>query len=234
MTKKSIAHGTGDRQGYFYIIPAPLAEGGDKTKALLYGVISSLANRDGYCFASNPYLAEKLGMKSRSRISETINELEAEGWIRTEIANNNSRKVWLSELLPATYTRKRTPLSEKTDTPLSEKADNSNKSLSIKSEDNLATAKADAGKEVNELIKVFYDAGNVTANFGNKTQRQAAEDLIKKIGHEQAIKAAQYAVRIQGEKYAPTITTPYQLREKFAQLATHAKKNNRPRVADIS
>ena len=206
-------------------------ESGNFSKAAVYGLITTLICKDGYCYASNKYLAEKIGRKDRSRISALIKELETEEWIRTETSAGNKRKIWLDRI-PSRI--KPTGQSDKTDSTQSEKTDDSNNLKSNNLEDNLATAKADAGKEVNELIAIFYDAGNKTANFGNKTQRNAAKELIEKAGYEQAIKAAKYAVRVQGDKYAPTITTPYQLKEKFAQLAVHAQKNNRPRVADIS
>lgn len=209
-------------------------ESGNLLKGAVYGLITTLCNRDGFCRASNAYLAQKLNRKDRSRISEMVSELEAEGWIQTEVNKGagNQRKVWIAAADPIRQKPKTSLV--KTKDPSLVKTDDSIKRDSIKSEEYLATAKADAGKEVNEVIAVFYDAGNKTANFGNKTQRAAAEELIKKVGQEQAIKAAQYAVKVQGQKYAPTITTPYQLREKFAQLAIYAQKNNRSKVADIS
>ena len=69
---------------------------------------------------------------------------------------------------------------------------------------------------------------NPTINYGNTTQRKAAQQLIDDIGEEKAIRLAQYACSIQGEDFAPTVTTPYQLREKAAQLRIHwQKKNNK-------
>ena len=84
-------------QGTFYIIPAILAEEGNLTKAMLFGLITSLTNRKGYCYASNKYLAEKFNRKDKSIISKYISELESGGWIITEIDKEagNKRKIWL-------------------------------------------------------------------------------------------------------------------------------------------
>ncbi len=78
------------------------------------------------------------------------------------------------------------------------------------------------------IFNVFYEGNNPTINFGNKTSRKAAEFLIKKFGLEKSTAMALYAVSVTGEEFAPTITTPFQLREKLASLiAYHKRKNNK-------
>lgn len=235
-TKESIAQDNGTRQGFYYIIPAQLMESGNFAKAAVYGLITSLANKDGFCRASNAFIANKINRKDVSRISNIIAELETEGWITTEVdkVNGNKRKIWLSIATPI---RKKPNRSwEKTQDPYWEKTQESNISNSNIRE-YCAPDKAGAGLEgieINKILEVFYKAGNKTINFGNKTQRAAAEFIISKIGKEQAVKAAEYATRIQGEKYAPTITTPCQLKDKLGQLITHAKKNKGGGIHNIS
>lgn len=92
----------------------------------------------------------------------------------------------------------------------------------------------DAGDPVNKVFNVFYDSGvNPTINFGNRTTRTAAEWLVKKMGEDRAIAAAKYACSIQGQKYAPTITTPHQLKEKYAELRIYFQKNNQSKVGVV-
>jgi hypothetical protein len=79
------------------------------------------------------------------------------------------------------------------------------------------TTTADA-VDVQPLFKIFYETINPTINFGNKTSRKAAEFLIRKFGLEKTLEVAKYAISVQSEKYAPTITTPYQLKEKLSAL----------------
>ncbi len=71
-------------QGYWYNIPSQLVEGGDHIKALIYGLISSLSNKWGVCWATNQFMAGKLGLKSDKVISRRIQELEKEGWINVK------------------------------------------------------------------------------------------------------------------------------------------------------
>jgi len=91
-----------ENQGYFFIIPTVLVEQGDHIKALLYGLISSLVSKEGYCWASNKYLAEKLGRKDCSVISTKIAELENDGWVISEVDKQagNQRKIWISNPTP--------------------------------------------------------------------------------------------------------------------------------------
>ena len=77
-----------------------------------------------------------------------------------------------------------------------------------------------AGTEINEVIN-FFKGTNPTINFGNRTTRKAAEDLIKQFGYEKTKTIALYAVSVFGKQYAPTITTPYQLKEKLSQLMSY-------------
>lgn len=85
-----------NKQNFYYIIPAKLVENENSTKALLYGLIVSLSNKSGYCWASNKFLADKLN-KSKSLVSKYISELEKEKWLKTttDKENGNKRKVYI-------------------------------------------------------------------------------------------------------------------------------------------
>jgi phage replication O-like protein O len=82
--------------------------------------------------------------------------------------------------------------------------------------------------EVNKIMDIFYKI-NPTLNWGNKTQRQACQDLIKTCGLEETIQMANMACSIQGEKYAPVVTTPYQFKEKLAQIKVYFDKEKSKR-----
>ncbi len=85
---------------------------------------------------------------------------------------------------------------------------------------------------VKEVMDIFYKI-NPTLNWGNKTIRKACQDLIKKLGLEGAKKLAQYAISVQGEKYAPTITTPYQLWNKLADLKVYHDRQNNNKIQSL-
>ena len=89
--------------GYYAVIPAAILYN-DRLKAsakLLYAIITSLANKEGYCYASNQYLAQKLGVEQRT-ISRLLTELRNNNYIIIEIIKNDNgqiikRKIYLQD-----------------------------------------------------------------------------------------------------------------------------------------
>ena len=53
-----------NRIGYFAVIPATVLFNNElkPNEKLLYALITALSNKEGYCYASNKYLGEKLGV----------------------------------------------------------------------------------------------------------------------------------------------------------------------------
>ena len=84
-------------------------------------------------------------------------------------------------------------------------------------------------------MEIFYKI-NPTLNWGNKTQRNACQEMIKRFGLEKTLKLAEYATSIQGQPFSPTVTTPYQLKEKVTQVISYFQKqsqNNKPNIVSI-
>ncbi len=63
--------------GYYSIIPATIFYNRNlkANQKILYTVITSLSNKEGYCFASNKYLADKLNVGTNT-VSGWITDLE--------------------------------------------------------------------------------------------------------------------------------------------------------------
>lgn len=103
----------------------------------------------------------------------------------------------------------------------------------IKNNSNKDIADKSAGKQINELLKEFEPI-NPIINYGNKTQRKALEDMVKKFGFEKMLNTIKFAISIQGKKYAPIITTPIQLKNKLGELLVyHKKETNNPMFVKI-
>jgi rubrerythrin len=87
--------------GYFAIIPATVRY--DKSLSpnakLLYGEITALCKKEGYCWASNSYFADLYGV-DRSSISNWVKKLAAAGYVRIELVyatdkpNIQMRKIY--------------------------------------------------------------------------------------------------------------------------------------------
>jgi len=86
-----------NNSSYYVNIPGLVLE--DRTitpyAKLLFGIVSSLCNIQGFCFASSDYLAERLGVTDRA-IRNYVIELLNAGHIRVEKSDSNKRKIFLT------------------------------------------------------------------------------------------------------------------------------------------
>lgn len=83
-----------DNVGYYSIIPATVLYNKElkPNEKLLYAIITSLANKEGYCFASNKYLAEKLDVNPKT-ISSWISDLKNRNFIIVELIRNENKQI---------------------------------------------------------------------------------------------------------------------------------------------
>lgn len=82
---------------YYSVIPAEIKYNNELTERakLIYGEISSLSNKMGYCFATNGYFAKLYKCTNRT-IQNAISKLQEKGFIEVVIENRNQRKIYLT------------------------------------------------------------------------------------------------------------------------------------------
>lgn len=222
-------------KSYYAVIPADVRY--DKklkpNEKLLYGEITALCNEKGFCWASNKYFAELYSVSTTS-VSLWIKNLSDNGYIEIEIEKNYSRKLYLKGVLR----KVKGGFKENLKGVLKKVKYNNtvNNTNNIK-DNNIAKqgfADTSTGKQINELLKEFEEV-NPMINYGNKTQRKTLEEMIKKWGYEKTLNTIKASNKIQGEKFAPTITTPIQLKNKLGELLVYYKKetNNQPMFVKI-
>ena len=86
-------------------------------------------------------------------------------------------------------------------------------------------------KPIFDLIELFKPINpSYEKFFSNTTQRGAIDRLLKKIGFEKLAGAIKFLKISNGNQYAPTITTPLQLEDKFASLVIFANKEKNKKV----
>ncbi len=87
--------------GYYAVIPSTILFNEDlkANEKLLYAVITILANKDGYCFASNTYLAELFNAKPHT-ISNWISHLNKLNFVCVEIIKNNKNEIVQRRIYP--------------------------------------------------------------------------------------------------------------------------------------
>ena len=105
------------KPSYYAIIPADVRydDSIPANAKLLYGEISALVGRDGFCFATNQYFSDLYGMADET-ISRLISKLETAGHIKREMERDATgqivnRKIFLRVSIPDAH-----PLDEKINT----------------------------------------------------------------------------------------------------------------------
>lgn len=85
------------KESYYAIIPANVRYDKDLTPnaKLLYGEITALCNKKGYCWAGNAYFS-KLYQVSKVSISKWVNQLCKKGYVNTEIIYKEGSKEILN------------------------------------------------------------------------------------------------------------------------------------------
>ena len=96
-----------EQSSYYAIIPANVRYS-DKLKPmekLMYGEITCLANKKGYCYASNKYFAELYNV-SKNTVSIWINNLVKQSFIDTRLIKKGKeiieRRLYLKNTIPIT------------------------------------------------------------------------------------------------------------------------------------
>ena len=238
---KNTIKGTG-----FLVIPKVLLvdENLKQADCFVYAIIYDLVKmKEQRCFASNQYIAGMVGLTAGT-VANALTRLEKYGFIQRKFEDDNKKKQ-RQEIIPlmdfSIHPQMKGIHPEMNDhSPTDESSIHPQMNI-INTIDNKyeLTNTKDLQPEVaehdsiNRLFDILYRV-NPTLNYGNKSQRAAAQTLIGKFGLEKTIKLAEAAVFCAGQKFAPVITTPYQLKEKLAQLINYIKKEQSNQIVVIS
>ena len=100
-----------DKPTYYATIPANVRYSSLKPNAkLLYGEITALSNKLGYCFASNIYFAELYGV-SKNTVSRWLSDLKKLGFITIQLERNERKEI--AKRIIGIYKKEGKPIDEK-------------------------------------------------------------------------------------------------------------------------
>lgn len=187
--------------------------------------------RRGEFLTSRITLSKETGIP-QSTCEDILNLFEKE----QQIQQQKNAKNRLITIINYNSYQKPDSNSDNTPTTRRQHADTNKNNKELKNDKNIILhTEQSSGEIIKKIFKIFYDTINPTINWGNRTYRKSAESLIQHFGLEKTIKIAEYAVKIQGQRYAPTITNPYQLKEKLSELMIYAQKQKTqlPTIAKI-
>ena len=90
-----------ENPNYYSVIPAKVRYDNElkANEKLLYGEITALSNKEGYCNARNTYFAKIYG-KHKDTIQEWISKLKQKGYIETQIIKNDLGRVEERRIYP--------------------------------------------------------------------------------------------------------------------------------------
>lgn len=106
------------RPGYYAVIPADVRYD-DQIPAnakLLYGEISALIGKDGFCFATNQYFSDLYQVREET-IARLITKLEKAGYIVRELERDSTGQVICRKLYLNVSASEEQPLDKKINTP---------------------------------------------------------------------------------------------------------------------
>ena len=214
-----------ENPGYYAIIPAHVRYAKITPGAkLLYGELTALTNKEGYCWATNAYFAELYSV-SADTVSRWVKELKENNFISSELVyKENSKEIASRYLRICGEVPVKTPGGTRKNmtTPTSENVvdNNTSNNNTLNSTFNIADKSAGSSQLVAEVIKEMesIDPKN-KMYYGNKTQRAAADFLISSYGYENVIAMIRAIPELKSRvAYMPSVTTPCELRDKWQKI----------------
>lgn len=168
-----------EQPNYYSITPANVRYDHElrPNEKLLYGEITALANRNGYCWAENKYFAELYGVNKKT-VSTWISNLEKKGYIQTKLTYQGKSKqvskryIYIANTLP---TKKETPYPQKNGYPLHEKTE---EELNNTRTNNTSINKDIVGKPDPLPYKEIIDYLNKQTGSNYKHTTKATRELI--------------------------------------------------------
>lgn len=200
--------------------------------SLVYFCLCRHADIDQECFPSVNLMAEKLGI-SRDSVMRGIKELikwniiskERERKDDAKWLNNRyvllDKKVWKSKPSSCAQLGSQVANEGKSQVAVSD-----SKVTHIKVTHNNTASDAKASQDISEFIYEFRHVNpSYDRLFMNKTERDCARRLIDKYGLEKMKSTAQHLKDVISQKYAPKITTPYELEKNLGKLVAFVNQN---------
>ena len=165
-----------NRPNYYAIIPANVRYDNrlKPNEKLLYGEITSLANKHGYCYASNKYFANLYDVSKRT-ISNWISNLDKFGYIKLEYEyKKNSKEIEKRKIfIASSIVVKEDPHEENFHTPM--------KKTSIPPRRNLLCPHEENFQDNNTSINTINKNNRYSQAGPDRASKDPSKDLRKDI-----------------------------------------------------
>jgi len=184
----------------FITVPSKVIEWADPNTQVVFMWLCKFIDDNWEVSPSINKLIECTGIKTKQTISDRIEYLVS---------------IW-ALVQPDKELKKYIVMIQKADVNTEELISEKKKRDKKKKEDNV---------DVMTILKK-WNSFNASIGYGNKIQRQAVEAMLKAYPVEQCLDIIDTAISVQGKKFAPSITNPYELRMKLIKLQQYLENNN--------
>lgn len=218
-------------KGSFIVVPNIHALSGlDPATQCVFVWICSYADKNGQCFPTKKTLSKDVGVSLKT-LERHIEKLIAVGLLTKEarfVKNRQTSNTYQIMILERGEGGKNdAPPSVKMGEGEGGKNDAQN-STHRELNSNNSTAEetsAGSGADINKMIDAFKDVNpSFTRLYAQKPQREACRRLIKQYTLEKCLAMVAYLPKSNASRFAPTITTPYELEKNLGKLIAFAQK----------
>ena len=116
--------------------------------------------------------------------------------LHKHVKNTTNRSMFMQQTVPQTSTTKETNTKETNTKEIGEET---------------------SPNQINQVLDLFYKI-NPALNFGNTTERNAVQWVVDKWGIENSLRMVEYTISIQGQPFAPVVTSPSEFKKKIARI----------------
>lgn len=218
---------------YYAVIPAYVRYAKLPPNAkLLYGEITALCNKQGYCWAKNSYFSELYSV-TESTISDWIKKLEVMRFIKIENPKGMKRIIRIVNKYSEPSGKPdgnhlENPTVNRLENPTHNNTRDNNKTNTKNILDSVEE------KQIREIISAFQCVNASYKNFFERKQERAAVTrLLKLMGFEKLKATVEFLPNIKGQPYAPTVLRPTQLEEKLANIEAFLMRKKNEKVEEI-
>lgn len=187
----------------------------------IYGYLQS--KPDNWSFTIGGIASQS--KESKDAIRSGLQELEEVGLLeRSQVKNAQGR--WENEYQLSDKPHTENPHTDKphTENPYTKKERESKKDIVKIDKDIVDEDFAISSSDINAVITAFKRSLNPAINYANTTYRDSAKHLLSLYSMDKILKTIEYIEKIRGDRFAPVITNPYQLRDKFGALIQYSER----------
>lgn len=242
MTNINIHDDSGDKE-FFTIIPNYITNHSTANDQALYLQMKKHAGENGRCFATEKTMMKKLGIGKKS-YDKSLNYLIKRGWITYvgmtrgktrpiktykvnniwKINNEHYNKIGSESTLSKDKSQKKGDKSQKQH-KISSESNVEEEPVLTRTNNNITYVDEQQKGVIDSLINKFRDVNpSYKKLFSNKTERAAMERMVKEHGEDKVSQIIDVLPQTNQEKYAPVISTPYQLENKMGNLIAFLKR----------